>query len=199
MNECGSVKANLVCQHAPRNRGFANGTVKGVITTGEENGEGGLQNRADQANPLRVLRANCPRHSLWDWTHPGRRDPGIPSGFRLRAQGCRDAATLGDVVPKSPTATRLRPSVPYTQCSPKPRWGLTGWVAWTQGKRGAPTLGWRPQSRWDCLSSTAGGLKLVPSTNSLLKPSPSFNQIQPLTGAPGRGKKNPKKALTLTV
>jgi|GEM_PF-4469935 len=76
----------------------------------------------------------------------GSRHPGIPKGFRRKAQGCEERATLG---------TRVNQQQPQRGCviartfsrNPVGVGVVSG--AGSQGRRGAPTLGWRTESRWD--------------------------------------------------
>ena len=68
--------------------------------------------------------------------------PGIPTGFRLKAQGCARRATLGHRPQKIPTATRLRLLVISSVCQgPQPRRGCFNFGPWTQGRRWRANLG----------------------------------------------------------
>ncbi len=79
-----------------------------------------------------------------------------PTGLRLKAQGCRAAATLGILATERPTPTglsqgkRTRRHNPFGVVDPSTRLPRVGPL------RG-PTLGWRTQPRW----GTIGGCSLI--------------------------------------
>src|SRR6185369_8575691 len=74
----------------------------------------------------------------------------IPKGFRPKAQGCEERATLGNRRRDefNPNGVVVRFGVARTQ----PRWGWNFIAPPTQGSSFLATLGWRTQSRWDCLT-----------------------------------------------
>ena len=74
-----------------------------------------------------------------------------PTGLCPKAQGCRNAATLGNRSTNRPTATRLRLIRSRSRGWPWPqrRWRCFYFRTCTQGRRCTPTLGWGTQSRWD--------------------------------------------------
>jgi hypothetical protein len=71
----------------------------------------------------------------------------IPTGFRLKAQGCEQRATLGKGTRARSTPTGLRRL--RGERRPQPRWGWHLPTQFTQGSSLLATLGWRTQSLWD--------------------------------------------------
>ena len=72
----------------------------------------------------------------------------IPTGFRHKAQGCEERATLGSNVQEhSQPATGLRRS--RSDAWTQPRWGCGSAPLVTQGSSFLATLGWWPQSLRD--------------------------------------------------
>ena len=76
----------------------------------------------------------------------------IPTGFRPKAQGCEERATLGH----RPQKISNRNAVVAISFSPAARGichnpvGVDGnLIPFTQGSSCVATLGWRPESRWD--------------------------------------------------
>ena len=74
--------------------------------------------------------------------------PRIPKGFRNKAQGCEERATLGKrdengFQPQRGVATD------GSSVAPQPRCGFERCGQHSQGRRGAPTLGFAPKSLWD--------------------------------------------------
>src|SRR6266508_1617796 len=75
----------------------------------------------------------------------------IPKGFHNIAQGWRAAPTLGNEIERFSTPRGLRPRATV---GPQPRWGWDHWIGpQTQGRRSAPTLGWRSESLRDSRTS----------------------------------------------
>jgi hypothetical protein len=76
----------------------------------------------------------------------------IPTGFRPKAQGCEERATLGNRPRNVTTAMRLRPKshAPYEIgfATTALRLGKICFTT-TQGSSFLATLGWRTQSLWD--------------------------------------------------
>jgi len=74
----------------------------------------------------------------------------IPKGFRRKAQGCEERATLGRRFDEVPTPTGLR----VGGLEPGHNPGGVELILATipQGSSFLATLGWRTQSRWDCLT-----------------------------------------------
>ena len=83
-------------------------------------------------------------------------EPRIPTGFRPKAQGCEERATLGQRPPSVPNrnavATIPDAIISYGLCQ-NPVGVLCDVHSFTQGS--FATLGWRPESRWDSLNLTA--------------------------------------------
>ena len=74
----------------------------------------------------------------------------IPTGFRPPAQGCEERATLGPPPMSTTTPTGLRPRAAITSGSTPPS-GLSPFGSRaTQRTSFLATIGWRPQSNWDC-------------------------------------------------
>jgi hypothetical protein len=71
----------------------------------------------------------------------------IPTGFRLKAQGCEQRATLGKGTRARSTPTGLRRL--RGERRPQPRWGWHLPTQFTQGSSRLATLGWRTQSLRD--------------------------------------------------
>jgi hypothetical protein len=71
----------------------------------------------------------------------------IPTGFRLKAQGCEQRATLGKGTRARSTPTGLRRLRGGRR--PQPRWGWHLPTQFTQGSSLLATLGWRTQSLRD--------------------------------------------------
>jgi hypothetical protein len=73
----------------------------------------------------------------------------IPTGFRIKAQGCAQRATLGGQRPVFPNPNGVETAGPSSQ----PRWDWRNFHRFTQGSsspvRLGPTLGCMTQSRWD--------------------------------------------------
>jgi hypothetical protein len=76
----------------------------------------------------------------------------IPTGFRLKAQGCEERATLGCHSQGIPN----RNAVVATPSSPAPRGNChnpigvdDNLISFAQGSACVATLGWMPESRWD--------------------------------------------------
>ena len=90
--------------------------------------EGGRLRTAFENNPSACKIEARDWNNGWprDGPHGGTRHSRIPTGFRLKAQGCRDAATLG----RRPRVRPNRNAVVASSCvvmgqySPKPRWGF---------------------------------------------------------------------------
>jgi hypothetical protein len=86
--------------------------------------------------------------------------PRIPTGFRLKAQGCEARAALGHR-PQIISNRNAVVAIPFRL----PRAVLHNRVAvddWFDRRpkagAGAPTLGWRPQSLWDCQKAANSAL-----------------------------------------
>jgi hypothetical protein len=77
--------------------------------------------------------------------------PSAPTGLCPKARGCEARATLGHCPQKFPTATRLRPyrSVHPCEAGHNAVGVATNLSCSPKVGAGAPTLGWRSQSRWD--------------------------------------------------
>ena len=71
----------------------------------------------------------------------------IPTGFRPKAQGCEQRATLGKGTRARSTPTGLRRL--REERRPQPRWGWHLPTQFTQGSSRLATLGWRTQSLRD--------------------------------------------------
>jgi hypothetical protein len=86
----------------------------------------------------------------------------IPTGFRLKAQGCEvgqsgsDRATLGQRPARRPSRNAVA-AIPIATISHQHRQNPVGVSrdvrSFTQGS--SATLGWRPESPWDSLNLTA--------------------------------------------
>jgi hypothetical protein len=86
----------------------------------------------------------------------------IPTGFRLKAQGCEvgqsgsDRATLGQRPMRGPNRSAVA-AIPIATISHQHRQNPVGVSrdvrSFTQGS--SATLGWMPESRWDSLNLTA--------------------------------------------
>ena len=77
----------------------------------------------------------------------------IPTGFRLKAQGCAPGATLGhlpaNIINRNAVAAIPSSSVARDVCH-NPVGVGDDLIPFTQGSSFLATLGWRTQSRWDC-------------------------------------------------
>jgi hypothetical protein len=80
----------------------------------------------------------------------------IPTGFRLKAQGCEARATLGQRPIRRPNRSAVA-AIPIATISHQHRQNPVGVSrderSITQGS--SATLGWRPESPWDSLNLTA--------------------------------------------
>ena len=77
----------------------------------------------------------------------------IPTGFRLKAQGCEARATLGNRHPKfhNPNGVAALPFPMFPCWRGHNPVGVDGFYSTlTQGSSSLATLGWRTQSLWDC-------------------------------------------------
>jgi len=71
----------------------------------------------------------------------------IPKGFRLKAQGCEARATLGKKGEKGINPNGVAAAENLSDATPL---GLDqAWRRCPRGRRGAPTLGFGTESRWD--------------------------------------------------
>jgi hypothetical protein len=86
----------------------------------------------------------------------------IPTGFCPKAQGCEARATLGQR-PQNVLNRNAVAAIPFSSAAPGICHNPVGvdfnLNSFTQGSsspvRLGPTLGWRTQSRWDCLKRAA--------------------------------------------
>ncbi len=75
----------------------------------------------------------------------------IPKGFRFKAQGCEQRATLGNQSGNDFNPNGVATAV--VTLVPQPRWGWRALARRSQGSSFLATLGWRTQSLWDWLKS----------------------------------------------
>jgi hypothetical protein len=94
----------------------------------------------------------------------------IPTGFRPKAQGCEERATLGHHRAGFPNRNAVA-ALPFSSAA---RWichnpvGVeNNLIPFTQGSSCVTTLGWRPQSRWDCRNRTVSPFVIRHSSFSL--------------------------------
>src|SRR5437899_6763641 len=73
----------------------------------------------------------------------------IPKGFRNKAQGCEERATLGSHDRSRTTLKGLWPAETGGATRPQPRWGCETSTTATQGSSFLATLGFVAESLWD--------------------------------------------------
>jgi hypothetical protein len=91
----------------------------------------------------------------------------IPTGFRLKAQGCAPGATLGhlpaNIINRNAVAAIPSSSVARDVCH-NPVGVGDDLIPFTQGSSFLATLGWRTQSLWDCPNRQKAELQTVSVT-----------------------------------
>jgi hypothetical protein len=93
----------------------------------------------------------------------------IPTGFRLKAQGCAPGATLGhlpaNIINRNAVAAIPSSSVARDVCY-NPVGVGSNLFSFSQGSSFLATLGWRTQSLWDCPNRADSSFNLQPSSFS---------------------------------
>src|SRR5882724_96558 len=90
----------------------------------------------------------------------------IPKGFRNKAQGCEERATLGTCLGSVTTLKGLRPPATAAQRGHNPVWGCETSATFTQGSSSLATLGFVAESLWD--SPKTDSIYLLKSALALL-------------------------------
>jgi hypothetical protein len=93
----------------------------------------------------------------------------IPTGFRLKAQGCAPGTTLGhlpaNIINRNAVAAIPSSSVARGVCH-NPVGVGSDLFSFSQGSSFLATLGWRTQSLWDCPNRANSSFNLHPSSFS---------------------------------
>src|SRR5258707_1343726 len=92
----------------------------------------------------------------------------IPKGFRNKAQGCEERATLGSCVRSITTlkAERVAANGNGSTTMPQPRWGCDTPANFTQGSSSLATLGFVAESLWDSFQPISAGFRASCATFS---------------------------------
>jgi hypothetical protein len=116
-------------------------------------------------NPVRMLKRRERRA-------PTASEPGcvrIPTGFRLKAQGCAAGTTLGhlpaNIINRNAVAAIPFSSVARDVCH-NPVGVGSDLFSFSQGSSFLATPGWRTQSLWDCPNRANSSFNLHPSSFS---------------------------------
>jgi hypothetical protein len=111
------------------------------------------------------------------------RHPRIPTGFRLKAQGCAAMRHPGKTSEENHNPNGVVANVARDEMEwPQPRCGWKICFTMTQNSSFLATLGWRPQSLWDCPQSNVIWFRSRLRERRVISPTP---QNLP-AGEPGR-------------